>query len=301
MEAFKQCVILNINAGSAEALDQQICERIGSHALFIAEKPGDAEQTARRAVEDGFDRVIAGGGDGTLNEVLNGLAGAFGRVQLGLLPLGTANDFARTIGVPAEVNQALDVIVAGRTMWVDVVRLTTCTRPEPHHFLNVSAGGFGALVDEKLDQPTKEFLGALGYVWSAVKALPELEEYHVSLAFDSEPPVTLAAFNVVIANARHAGGGIPVAPQATIDDGLCDVLVFRAVSLAKLATLVPKALLGQHLDDEGVYFRQARRVEISSQPPLQLNADGEIVGDCPATFEVLPRAIEMIVGEARLA
>ena len=241
--------------------------------------------------------MIAAGGDGTLNEVLNGLAGGFDRIELGLLPLGTANDFARSVNVPADIGAAAEVLRRGQTRRIDVVRLTTCESPEPRYFINVSAGGFSTKVDEKLEKRTKLWWGALGYALSAVKALPDLEPYEVTMAFDDEAAATFPIYNVVVANARYVGGNIPVAPRARLDDGRFDVLVFRAVTLSRLMTLVPRALLGEHLEDDDVLFRQAQRLTISSEPTLELNTDGELIGSCPATFEIVPSAVSFIVGE----
>jgi diacylglycerol kinase (ATP) len=269
---------------------------LGPHTLFESQSPGDATRLAQDAVAQGYTRVIAAGGDGTLNEVLNGLSNGFDHVQLGLIPLGTANDFARSAMISDDPQQAIELLQVGRSKRVDVVRMTTCTKPEPHYFINVSAGGFSTLVDQKLDDDTKSWWGPLGYALSAVKALPDLTVYNVTLSLDGEPPATVPVYNVVVANASHVGGHIPVAPKALLDDGRFDVVLFRAVALARLTTLVPKVMLGQHLDDEDVAYRQVSRMEISSNPAFELNADGEVVGPCPATFEVVPQAIEVIVG-----
>ena len=295
MEGMKRCVVINPNAGSATKL-QQAVDRLAGYTLLESQGPGDATKLASRALQEGYTRIIAAGGDGTLNEVLNGLAGGFDRVQLGLLPLGTANDFARSAMISDDPMQAVAALNAGKTRRIDVVRLTTCNTPEPHYFINVSAGGFSTLVDQKLDDETKSWWGPLGYALSAVKALPDLTVYNVTLKLDDEPPATVPVYNVVVANAKHVGGHIPVAPHAKLDDGLFDLVLFRAVPMSRLATLVPKAMLGQHLDDEDVAYRQIRRLEIASDPAFELNADGEIIGRCPATFEVMPRAIELIIG-----
>jgi len=288
------CVILNPHAGSAARLEHELAS-LGPHRLFTTQQPGDATRFAAQAVAAGVRRVVAAGGDGTLNQVLNGLVAGFGRVQLGLLPLGTANDFARSANLPTALIDAVAVIARGRTRPCDVVRLTTCAGEPARHFINASAGGFSTIVDKKLHKERKTFWGALGYAWSALEALPELEKYQASIAFDDEPPAHVLIYNLVVANAGFIGGNIPVAPLAKFDDGLFDVVLFRAVNMARLTTLVPKALLGQHLEDEDVLFRQARKLQVTSQPAFSLNTDGEVVGECPATFEIVPRAIELIV------
>lgn len=291
----RQCVILNPHAGSGQAIEKSL-ELLGAHTLFQTQQAGDASRFARQAIEAGYTRVIAAGGDGTLNEVVNGLAADFGRAELALIPLGTANDFARTAGIPTDIDEAIQLIKAGERHSLDVIKLTITEHGATRFFLNVSAGGFSTILDEKLDKSSKELWGTLSYAWSAVKALPELQPYRVRVAFDSESSASFSVYNVVVANARYAGGNIPVAPRARLDDGLLDVLIFRAVPLTRLTTLVPKAILGQHSDDDDVLYRQASRFEISSQPPLDVNADGEVVGACPAIYEVVPGALSVVVG-----
>jgi len=144
----------------------------------------------------------------------------------------------------------------------------------------------------------KRTWGPLAYLRSALEALPDLTDYHTTLAFDDDPPQTIKAYNVIVANGRYAGGGIPVAPRAAIDDGLLDVVVIPVAPLPSLAVLAAQILLGQHLDNELVIARRARQLRLESRPGMWFNTDGELVGNQPARFEVVPRALEVIVGPA---
>jgi diacylglycerol kinase (ATP) len=290
----RQVVIANRNAGSSDKLDAALAA-LGPHELWLTNQPEDATNFARKAQQQGFERVIAAGGDGTINEVLNGLADDFGAQQFAVLPLGTANDLARTLNLPLEPAAAAEALNAGRVRPLDVVRLEVAGAAT-RYFLNVSAGGFSTKLADNLDETTKLWWGALAYGISALKTLHQLEPYELRVTIDDEPPLELSAYNLVVANARFVGGGVPVAPRAQPDDGLVDLVVFKATPMARLLTLVPKALLGEHLDDEDVLFRQARRLSIESQPAFDLNTDGEIVGSCPARFEVLPRVLSVVVG-----
>jgi diacylglycerol kinase (ATP) len=239
---------------------------------------------------------VAAGGDGTINEVLNGLAGHFDRVQFGILPLGTANDLARSLAVPSDLNLAVALLAEGQSRRVDLVRLLNRGLQTPHYFINVSAGGFSAVVDENLEPQHKAWWRSLAYAISAAKSLPQLEAYPMRLTFDGQTQVETEVFNLVVANGRYVGGGIDVAPQSRLDDGLMDVIIFRATTMARVALVVPKTLLGQHLDDDDVLFYQARTVEITSEKSFELNADGELIGCCPARFDICPQALEVIVG-----
>src|SRR5205814_2180737 len=154
------CVILNPHAGAAlspEQLAEQL-QRLPGMTIVETGQPGDGRRLAAEAVRSGCDLVVAAGGDGTMNEVLHGMAVDFGRAAFGILPLGTANDFARTINVPADVPGAIDILLAGQTEQVDVIRYTGA---EIHYFLNASAGGFSGLVNEALTDEMKQTWGPL--------------------------------------------------------------------------------------------------------------------------------------------
>jgi diacylglycerol kinase (ATP) len=286
-------VIANPNSGTAdgEALQQGL-KRLGDATIRTTRQSGDAKHFAAEAVSSGYDMVIAAGGDGTLNEVVNGLADGFDKVTLGLVPLGTGNDFARSIGMPTEIDAAIEIIAAGATQMVDVVRVSS---DQQRYFINISSGGFSGLVDENLTDEMKQTWGPLAYLRSAAAALPDLSEYHMSLVLDDTETLSLTAFNVIIANARFVAGGIPVAPKALLDDGLADVLIIPAASMPQLALLVPQVLLGAHMDSELITFRRARKLSVESHPGMWFNTDGELVGNEPAVFEVLPRALRTIV------
>lgn len=289
------CVILNPHAGSVEDVKhvEAALQRLGDVKLLTTERPGDGLNIAREAVEQGCEFVVAAGGDGTINEVVNGLAGHFDRAVLGVLPVGTGNDFARSIGVPTEIDAAVDLLLHRQTRPLDVVRVSS---DEVRHFINVSAGGFSGLVDEKLTEELKRSWGPLAYLRSAAEALPDLTDYHTFITFDDDEQHEVKTYNIVIANARYVAGGIPIAPQARLDDGLVDVLVVPAASMPQLALLVPQVLLGQHLTSDLIKFRRARKVRVESRPGMWFNADGELVGNQPATFEVLPKALHVVVG-----
>ena len=291
----KTRIILNPNAGSVESLDA-LRERLGAlpdTEVCRTGHEGHAEELAREAVDGGAGLVVAAGGDGTLNEVVNGLSAGFGRVRLGLLPLGTGNDFARSIGVPDDLEGALAVLQEGRTRWIDVGRALVAGKSRC--FLNMAVGGFSGVVSEKASE-AKERWGPLAYMRGAIDAWPELKAFETSILLNGAERLSVATYNIVISNGRFVAAGIPVAPQAEVDDGLFEVMIAPATTIPKLAILVPKVLLGQHLNDDLLIFRRATRIEIESDPPMAFNVDGELQGEAAAVFEVQPRALEMVVG-----
>jgi diacylglycerol kinase (ATP) len=292
----KTCIIINPNAGSVGELEELEADlgRLPDTTLCLTEAAGDAERLARQAVRNGASRVIAAGGDGTVNEVLNGLAEDFGRTELGLIPLGTGNDFARSIGVAHDLEDALRILREGHTRWIDVVRARL--RTSSRWFLNMSAGGFSGEVSEKASE-AKGTWGPLAYLRGAVEALPELHGYHTVIRLPDER-LELEVYNVVVCNGRYVASGIPVAPEARLDDGLLDVLIVPATTMPRIAALVPQVLLGLHMGSDLLLFRRTPWVEIESTPGMWFNLDGELQGDEPIRFEVLPRALKVVVGEA---
>lgn len=261
--------------------------------LRATSEAGEARTIAQTALAHGADLVVAAGGDGTINEVVNGLAGGLDGPRLGIVPLGTGNDFARTINVPADVAQAVDLIAQGHTRKLDIVRVES---DETRYFINVANGGFSGLVDEKLTDEIKAAWGPLSYLRGALAALPDLTNYHTHITFDDEDEQQIAAYNVTVANARYVAKGIPLAPHAMPDDGLLEVVIVMAAALPQLATLVPQILLGNHLDNDLVIYRRARKVTVQSQPGMWFNVDGELVGNAPSTFEAVPLALNVVVG-----
>ncbi|HEX2254677.1 MAG TPA: diacylglycerol kinase family protein [Thermoanaerobaculia bacterium] len=291
----KTLVILNPKAGGALD-DPGVRGQLAALPDTVVRETtaaGHAERLAREAIDQGFERVVAAGGDGTMNEVLNGLAPDFSCACLGVLPVGTGNDFVRSIGVPDDVEAALEVLRRDRRMAVDVARAVSADRTR--YFLNMSAGGFSKEVDAALDPEVKARWGALSYFRSAAQALPELTAYQARVTVDDEV-LEVSLFAMVVANARYVASGIKAAPSARLDDGRLDVLIFPEMPVGRLAMLVPRALLGLHEGSDQVIVRRAREVEVASEPPITFNVDGELMGDEPIRFTLFPRALQMVVG-----
>jgi len=293
----KHCILLNPQARSGQALGnlEPLLDDLPDVEIRTTRGPGHARELAAEAAEEGFETVVAAGGDGTLNEVVDGLAGHFGEVRLGLLPLGTGNDFARTLGLPDQLEAAVSVLRRGKARRCDVVRFAG-TEAE-RCFINLSAAGFSGEVDGALTPDVKRTWGPLAYMRAAVETLPELCAYTLELTFDGGETLEVEAFNLLVANGRYVAAGIPVAPEAEIDDGLLDVVVIRECPLTALAVVVARTLAGQHLADpvEEVIHRRTRKLGVRSRPPLPINVDGEPLGEQQeGRFELLPGALEVV-------
>ena len=290
----RTCVILNPSAGSVRDPDE-LAERIGrvlDADVRLTTKAGSAARLARTAIRNGAKLIVAAGGDGTLNGVINGIADKAGETRVGLIPLGTGNDFGRSLGLPTDVEAAIDVIRGGETRAIDLVRVTS---DEVRYFINVSAGGFSGLVNEKLTTEMKKTWGPLAYLRSAAAALPELRAYQTTLAFDNTESLMLDLYNVVVANGRYVAGGTLIAPEASVDDGLLDIILIQKRSAPELALLAGAVALGTHLSSDAIVFRRAAKLTVNSKPGMWFNVDGELVGNEPARFEILPRALRFAV------
>lgn len=289
----KTCIILNPSAGKARDLDDIVARmaRLPDTEIRLTTKPGSAARFAKTALKNGRELIVAAGGDGTLNEVVNGIGENSGNVRVGLIPLGTGNDFGRSIGVPPDVDEAIDLIRAGETRAVDLVRVTS---DEVRYFVNVSAGGFSGLVNEKLTAEMKKTWGPLAYLRSAAAALPELRAYRTTLAFDNDESLMLELYNVVVANGRYVAGGMLIAPEAAIDDGLLDVILIPKRPAPELALVVAQIALGTHLSSDAIVYRRTAKLTVNSKPGMWFNVDGELVGNEPARFEIVPRALNFI-------
>lgn len=293
----KTCVILNPNAGSVDETSEleRMLGDLPDTSVLLTGSAGDAERLAREAVRGGAELVVAAGGDGTLNEIVNGLSEDFGQAALGLIPLGTGNDFARSIGLP-DLEVALAALKARRLRAVDVARASIGRDDQTCRcFLNMSAGGFSGEVSERASD-AKDLWGPLAYMRAAIGALPELKAFLTTITLNGAETLRLETYNIVISNGRYVASGIPAAPRAVLDDGLLDVMISPAATLPQLAVLVPTVLLGRHMESDLLLFRRATRVEIDCDPPMAFNVDGEMMSEGTARFEILPRALRVIVG-----
>ena len=292
----RTCVIVNPKSGSVRNLSETLSRirrhpALGDPDIRLTDGRAAGTAVARDAVAEGFTRILAVGGDGTLNEVVNGVGPHREGVSVGILPTGTGNDFARSIGFPLDVEEALEAMVGAVERATDLVRVGGGV---DRLYVNCAAGGFSGQVDEELTPEMKASWGPLAYLRSALEVLPDLTDYHTELSLDGSEPVPLDCVNIVVANGRTAAGGIPVAPVARLDDGLVDLVVVKRAPLKDLARVASRIAGGRHLDHELVRFRQVRSLSIRSRPGMWFNLDGELLTREPLTFEVLPGALTMI-------
>jgi len=292
----KTRVIFNPHAGSADASDalRSAVAAEPDAYLCTCAAPGHGLRLASTASEEGYDLVVAAGGDGTVNEVVNGLARDFDGVALGIVPLGTGNDLARTLAIPDDPAIAFQLALHGQRRPLDLIRVEGAEKTV--YAANVCAGGFTGELDEAMTDEMKAAWGPLSYLIGTVKALPDLDDFETWIAWDDGEPERVEALNIVVANGRTAAGGRPAAPRANPEDGLLDVVVVKKCTSAELAVLAARALTGDYLDSEHVVFRHARRLHVEARPGMWFNVDGELHTDEPITFEIVPGALRVAVG-----
>ena len=259
------------------------------------EGPGDASEAAREWPEG---LLIVAGGDGTINDAVNGLgkAGFPEGVTLGILPAGTGNDLAATLCIPNDPDEAEDVIRQGRVRTLDVARVRSAGIEE-RFFINVATGGLGAEISDANDGELKRRWGKLSYLRASLEVARDFDVKELDLYLDGELH-RARAVNIVVGNCRFAGGGWLAAPRANPEDGLLDVVIIEKLGLADLLELAPASMMrSDYLDREGVFSARAREIRVETQPPgLEFTVDGEVVGDEPARFSVVPGALKVIVG-----
>ena len=290
-------VICNPASGGGTCDPDQLRKNLSDFDLdwIDTESPEDATEAAREW-SDGL--IIVAGGDGTVNDVINGIgmAGFPEGVTLALLPTGTGNDFAATLAIPERVEEAEAVIRQNRVRTLDVARVRSEDIGE-RFFINVATGGIGAQISEANYEELKSRWGKLSYLRASLEVAQDFDVKEVTLHLDGEER-RIRAINIAVGNCRYAGGGWPAAPKANPEDGLLDVVVIEDVGLKEFLALAPAALArSDYLDREGVFSARAREVRVETQPPgLEFTVDGEVIGNEPVEFLVIPHALKVIVG-----
>lgn len=293
-------ISLIVNSSDPGELDQ-LREEVGrlrhqGHEVYpqVTFEGGDAERMAIAAAREAADLVIAAGGDGTINEVVNGvhrhaLAEAPVRLpRLGIIPLGTGNDLASALNLPVNIPAAIRTAVAGLPAEVDVGMVgNRC-------FLNVSTGGFGAEATEEASAEVKRALGPLAYVITGARKFASLEVSTARFTDDEtiyEGPFLLFA----VGNSRRTGGGNWLTPKADLSDGLLDLCVVKELSRIEFLGLLPNLRAGAHLDHPAVLYRQVPRISVESDKVLSVNADGEPLRGRSFQYRISPRRLTLMV------
>jgi diacylglycerol kinase (ATP) len=301
-------IALIVNAKSPEVVEDLRAEvnrlREQDHEVWprLTFEAGDASRFARELAAEGAELIVAAGGDGTINEVVNGIHEHLSRrgrrkdgakppaaPRLGIVPLGTANDLARNLGVPETLREAFEVAVRGTSLAMDVGLVND------RCFLNVSTGGFGAEATGEAPAAAKRALGTLAYLIEGVRRFAALEPSAARFAADGEVLHEGPFLLFAVGNARRTGGGTELTPHAEVGDDLLDVCVVRELSRVEFLALLPDLRSGEHLEHPAVIYRQVAELEVDAEVKLHVNADGEPLHECRFRYRVSPHRLGVMV------
>ncbi len=291
-------VVLNscggrLNSQAKIALVEKAMQAAGlDYQLEPTDYPNHGLELARQAALDGWPVVVAAGGDGTINEVVNGLMQAAGDSEpatLGILPLGTGNDLADMLKLPGDIATACQRIAAGNTRPIDLGIVNG------HYFANNSAVGLEPMVTVEHEK-IRRLKGDIRYIVAALKAIANAKPWHMRLKWDNgafEGPLML----VSVGNSPRTGGAFYMTPQAKMDDGLLDFVYAFGMSRWQLLRLLPKTLSGKHIHHPLVSYLKTTTLSITASPPTPVHADGEVI-DQTATeikYQIIPQKLRIIV------
>lgn len=244
--------------------------------LCATTRRGEAEILARHAAAEGFSRIVAAGGDGTVNEIVNGIAGK--NVALGLLPLGTMNVFALELGLPANnLSRCWEIIQANRTKPVDL------PSANGKHFVQLAGVGLDAQAVQETSRAFKKNFGPLSYLISAAQIASRPPP---RLRIESEDAVTEEGSFVMVGNGRLYGGRLPFFKQAVIDDGLLDVVVFKRLNYVEIIRYLQNVIFTPQISSPEVEYFQTTRLRVTSEDKVPVEVDGELIGNCPVEFNI---------------
>jgi YegS/Rv2252/BmrU family lipid kinase len=263
---------------------------------FLSERPEHLAELAREAASSGARLVVAVGGDGTVNEVVNGIAGVDG-VELAVVHRGTGGDFIRTFGIPRKLEAALDVARGTTTREIDLGRAAYQSWAGPEGtqlFANIASAGMSGAVAKRVNETGKALGGKVAYAWSTFAVFSRWHNAELAVTVDGEER-SGAMHDVIVANGRYLAGGMKITPDAEPDDGLFDVLLIGDVSKRDLVLTLPKIYRGTHLPHPKAELLRGANVTIDAPIPLPVELDGEQPGTTPSTFEVVPRALRLRV------
>lgn len=287
-----------------------LAENFGAFNVGFTERAGHAAELAKNAALAGRKFIIACGGDGTINEVANGIlqSGETTLVELGILPSGTGGDFRRSLGIASKASEAARDLRDGATKTIDVGKVTFLNHANEQtarYFLNVSSFGLSAAVNERVKArdafgwlPGETLRGKAKFAFSTLQEVFELDYTTVRVKIDDGDEKCVNTVNFCVANARYFGGGMKIAPEASLNDGFFDVINIGDIKTAKILLNAYKLYSGSHLALEEVKSTLAKRIEVA---PLNANqnvfieTDGELPGKLPAVYEIVPQALKIRV------
>jgi diacylglycerol kinase (ATP) len=276
-------------------------DRLGSFETLPTTAPGDAINLTRQALLEGTEIVVCIGGDGTLNEVVNGFMGEGSPIRrdavLAFIPMGTGCDFVKTVPIPRGANGVFDLILDSCSRAIDLGLLRYrdhLGRPGYRYFHNLTSFGLGGEVDKRVNRTTKALGGFVSFIWATLISLLIYDKKRVHLTVDNSLDQEVITWNIAVANGQYHGGGMRVAPDASVDDGLFHITVIGDLSLPQVFLNLPKLYNGKILEVKKVFTLTGKRIEAHSDQQVLLDVDGEQPGQLPVSIQIVPGALNLV-------
>jgi diacylglycerol kinase (ATP) len=263
---------------------------------LLSEEPGHLAALAEQAVRDGARRLVVVGGDGSVHEVVNGIAEADG-VELAVVPRGTGYDFARSLGITRDLDGAIETALSGDVREIDLglVSYRSWAGADGRAwFANVGSAGISGAIAQRANETSKALGGRISYYWATLAVYAGWQTGELRVSVDDEIRGG-KMIDVQVANGRYVAGGMMLCPEAEPDDGVFDVLVLGDVTKRDLLFVLPKTYRGKHLPHPRLELLRGRVVTVDADEPLPIELDGEQPGTTPARFEIVPRALRLRV------
>lgn len=300
--------IINKHAGNGrmgrrwQEIEQILKNHITDYIVKETRGRGHATDLCREAIDAGSKNIIAVGGDGTISEVASGFFNENGKPlatksNLGILPAGSGSDFSRTINMPHDYDEAIEILKKAKTRTIDagIVSFTDYQGiAQKRPFINIAEVGIGGEVIEILEKRGKGLGSWLSYQLATIEGLIKFELKDMQITIDGNPLEGKYA-GVIVANGQYFGSGMKIAPHAILDDGLFDVVIIGSGSKFDMLLKMPKVRDGSHIEDDAIQVIRAKEVKVTAHQRALLDIDGEQPGDCPAEFSLVEKAVSVIV------
>ena len=280
-------------------------DRLGHFETYTTQKSGDAVMFAENAVAKNIELLVCVGGDGTLNEVINGIMmheeSIRPTVMVGFVPNGTGCDFAKTLPISQNIEHAIDVIAGGYARAIDLGKLTFRDHrghESSRYFHNITSFGLGGEVAQRVNRTTKAFGPFISFMWATLISIFLYGKKRIRIRIDNGFEQEFTVWNIAVANGRYHGGGMRVAPNASLYDGLLNVTVIGDLTLPEVFLNLPKLYNGKIYDIKKVVILTGKKIEAVSDQPVLLDVDGEQPGTIPVVIHVVPAALKMITTES---
>jgi len=286
--------------GRAAAHWPRIVQQIGLVEALFTQHPHHAAALAAQLLDEGFERILAVGGDGTISETMNGFF-RDGRpinpaAELGILPMGTGGDFQRTLGI-RDIDHAVTVLLAGKSKTIDAAHIAYESHSggqASRYFLNLTSFGMGGEVATRAKNALSSMSGKLAFMYATVEVFFRYQAKTVELSLDGAPPTTHRILNIAIGNGRYHGGGMHVCPMALLDDGVLEVTVIDSLGMFTLAKDLPVLYSENVYKHPKVHHHRAKQLRAVSKERVSIEVDGEALGTLPIDVRVLPSAIRIL-------